>query len=40
MAKIRSLGIIDEVGDWIEDWLSDRKQSCHQWDIVWLAGGH
>ena len=40
MAKVRSLGIIDEVGDWIEDWLSDRKQSCHQWDIVWLAGGH
>ena len=26
MAKVRSLGIIDEVGDWIEDWLSDRKQ--------------
>ena len=39
MAKVRSLGIIDEVSDWIEDWLSDRKQSCHQWDIVWLAGG-
>ena len=27
MAKVRSLGIIDEVGDWIEDWLSDRKIS-------------
>ena len=26
MAKVKSLGIIDEVGDWIEDWLSDRKQ--------------
>ena len=26
MAKVRSLDIIDEVGDWIEDWLSDRKQ--------------
>ena len=26
MAKVRSLGIIDDVGDWIEDWLSDRKQ--------------
>ena len=26
MAKVRSLGIIDEVGDWIEDWLSDREQ--------------
>ena len=26
MAKVRSLGIIDEMGDWIEDWLSDRKQ--------------
>ena len=26
MAKVRSLGIVDEVGDWIEDWLSDRKQ--------------
>ena len=26
MAKVRSLGIIDKVGDWIEDWLSDRKQ--------------
>ena len=25
-AKVRSLGIIDEVGEWIEDWLSDRKQ--------------
>ena len=40
MVKVRSLGIIDKVGDWIEDWLSDRMQSCHQWDIVWLAGGH
>ena len=26
MAKVRSLGIIDQVGDWIEDWLNDRKQ--------------
>ena len=26
MAKVRSLGIIDKVGVWIEDWLSDRKQ--------------
>ena len=26
MAKVRGLGIIDEVGDWIEDWISDRKQ--------------
>ena len=26
MAKVRRLGIIDKVGDWIEDWLSDRKQ--------------
>ena len=26
IAKVRSLGIIHEVGDWIEDWLSDRKQ--------------
>ena len=26
IAKIRSLGIIDELGDWIEDWLNDRKQ--------------
>ena len=26
MAKVRSLGIIDEVGNWIEDWLNDRKQ--------------
>ena len=26
MAKVRSLGVIDKVGDWIEDWLSDRKQ--------------
>ena len=26
MAKVRSLGIIDEVGDWIEDWIGGRKQ--------------
>ena len=26
MNKVRSLGIIDEVGDWIEDWLRNRKQ--------------
>ena len=26
MAKVRSYGIIDEVGDWIEDWLTGRKQ--------------
>ena len=26
MAKVRSLGIIDQVADWIEDWLSNRKQ--------------
>ena len=26
MAKVRSLGIIDKVGYWIEDWPSDRKQ--------------
>ena len=26
MAKVRSLGIIDEVADWIEDWLTGRKQ--------------
>ena len=26
MAKVRSLGITDEVGDWIEDWLKNRKQ--------------
>ena len=26
MAKIRSLGIIDEAADWIENWLSNRKQ--------------
>ena len=26
MAKVRGLGIIGEVADWIEDWLSDRKQ--------------
>ena len=26
MAKVRSLGIIDEVSDWVEDWLSNRKQ--------------
>ena len=26
MTKVRILGIIDEVGDWIEDWLLDRKQ--------------
>ena len=26
MAKVRGLGFVDEVGDWIEDWISDRKQ--------------
>ena len=26
MAKVRGYGIIDEVGDWIEDWLTGRKQ--------------
>ena len=26
MAKIRSLGIIEEAADWIENWLSNRKQ--------------
>ena len=26
MKKVRSLGIVGEVGDWIEDWLSERKQ--------------
>ena len=26
MPHKRLMGIIDEVGDWIEDWLSDRKQ--------------
>ena len=41
MAKVRSLGIVDEVGDWIEDWLSDRKQrvvingtSSGWWDVT------
>ena len=26
MAKVRGYGIIDEVGNWIEDWLTGRKQ--------------
>ena len=26
MAKVRGYGIVDEVGDWIEDWLTGRKQ--------------
>ena len=26
MAKVRGYGIIDDVGDWIEDWLTGRKQ--------------
>ena len=26
MVKTRALGIIDEVADWIEDWLTNRKQ--------------
>ena len=26
MEKVRKLGIIEEVADWIEDWLSNRKQ--------------
>ena len=26
MTKVRALGIIGETGDWIEDWLTDRKQ--------------
>ena len=26
MAKVRGYGIIDEAGDWIEDWLTGRKQ--------------
>lgn len=26
MEKVRGYGIIDEVGDWIEDWLTGRKQ--------------
>ena len=26
MAKIRALGIVGKVADWIEDWLSNRKQ--------------
>ena len=40
MAKVRSLGITGEVGDWIEDWLSNRKQSCYKWVILRLAGSH
>ena len=48
MAKIRSLGIIDEVGVWIEDWLSDRKQrvvineTClaQGWIQEFLVGGY
>ena len=26
MIKVRALGIVDEVADWIKDWLSNRKQ--------------
>ena len=26
MMKVRALGIIEEVADWIQDWLSDREQ--------------
>ena len=26
MTKVRALGIVDEVADWVEDFLSDRKQ--------------
>ena len=26
MVKTRALGIIDEPADWIEDWLTNRKQ--------------
>merc|ERR1711911_503815 len=26
LSKVRSLGIIDEVSDWIEDWLNNRQQ--------------
>jgi len=27
MLKIGSLGIVDQIYDWIEDWLKDRQQS-------------
>ena len=26
MMKVRALGIIEEVADWIQNWLSDREQ--------------
>ena len=26
MVKTRALGIIDEVADWIKDWLTNRKK--------------
>jgi ribonucleases P/MRP protein subunit RPP40 len=26
MLKLRALGIVDEIYNWIEDWLKDRKQ--------------
>ena len=26
LTKVRTLGIVDEVADWIKDWLSNRKQ--------------
>ena len=40
MAKVRGIGIVGEVGDWIEDWLSNRKQrvvingECSEWRDV------
>ena len=26
MMKVRALGIIEEIADWIQNWLSDREQ--------------
>lgn len=40
MKKVRALGIVGEVADWIEDWLSNRKQrvlingECSEWTNV------
>ena len=31
MGKIKGCGIIDEAGDWREDWLTGTKHSCYKW---------
>ncbi len=38
--KVKQLGIAGNVHNWIENWLSNKNQSCYQWICLGLDTNH